>query len=59
MTVNLQNDAQLLHDTEKAHPLKGMGNVEDVARAAVFLASDDAEWVTGVALPVDGGYLTL
>ena len=33
------------------------GNVTDVAKAAVFLASDDAAWVTGVGLPVDGGYL--
>jgi NAD(P)-dependent dehydrogenase (short-subunit alcohol dehydrogenase family) len=27
-----------------------------VAGAAYFLASDDAAWVTGIALPVDGGY---
>ncbi|KAF4302385.1 2-(R)-hydroxypropyl-CoM dehydrogenase [Botryosphaeria dothidea] len=33
------------------------GNVADVAKGAVFLASDDAAWVTGVGLPVDGGYL--
>ncbi len=36
------------------HPL-GLGQAEDVAAAAVFLASDDARWITGVALPVDGG----
>ncbi|KAI9786358.1 MAG: hypothetical protein M1816_008019 [Peltula sp. TS41687] len=33
------------------------GNVWDVARVAVFLASEDAAWITGVAFPVDGGYL--
>ncbi len=33
------------------------GNTTDVAKGAVFLASDDAAWVTGVGLPVDGGYL--
>ena len=38
------------------HPLKGMGFPRDIARAAVFLASEDASWVTGVALPVDGGF---
>jgi NAD(P)-dependent dehydrogenase (short-subunit alcohol dehydrogenase family) len=37
-------------------PLPRLGEVEDVAGAAFFLASDDAAWVTGVALPVDGGY---
>ena len=31
------------------------GDVAEVARGAVFLASDDAAWVTGIALPVDGG----
>ena len=33
------------------------GKAEDVARGAVFLASEDAKYVTGVALPIDGGYL--
>ncbi len=32
------------------------GNVMNVAHAAVFLASEDSVWVTGVALPVDGGF---
>jgi NAD(P)-dependent dehydrogenase (short-subunit alcohol dehydrogenase family) len=30
---------------------------EEIASVAAFLASDDASWVAGVALPVDGGYL--
>lgn len=38
----------------KTHPL-GLGEPDDVAYAALFLASDEAKWVTGVALPVDGG----
>ncbi|KAL8834095.1 MAG: hypothetical protein Q9170_003931 [Blastenia crenularia] len=33
------------------------GAAEDVAKGYVFLASDDAAYVTGVALPIDGGYL--
>jgi NAD(P)-dependent dehydrogenase (short-subunit alcohol dehydrogenase family) len=37
-------------------PLKGgMGDAWDVANAAVFLASDEARFITGVLLPVDGG----
>ena len=38
----------------KTHPL-GLGDPDDVAYAAMFLASDEAKWITGVALPVDGG----
>jgi NAD(P)-dependent dehydrogenase (short-subunit alcohol dehydrogenase family) len=33
------------------------GNAFDVANAAVFLASDEARYITGVLLPVDGGVL--
>lgn len=59
MTQNLQNDAAAQAEIDKAHPLKGMGRVEDVAKAAVFLASEDVAWVTGVNLPVDGGYMVM
>jgi len=38
-------------------PLGRMGVAEDMAGAAVFLASQDAEYITGVCLPVDGGVL--
>lgn len=43
-------------DLRRRHPLKGPGMPEDIARMAVVLASDDANWVTGICLPVDGGY---
>lgn len=36
-------------------PLGVLGKPDDVAFAAVYLASDEARWITGVALPVDGG----
>lgn len=36
-------------------PLGFLGEPDDVAFAAIYLASDEARWVTGIALPVDGG----
>lgn len=39
----------------KRHPLGFLGEPDDVAYAAVYLASDEARWITGVALPLDGG----
>jgi NAD(P)-dependent dehydrogenase (short-subunit alcohol dehydrogenase family) len=38
------------------YPLGRFGHVDDVAAAILYLASDEASFVTGVALPVDGGY---
>lgn len=38
------------------HPFRGLGRPEDVANAYVFLASDEAGWISGVNLPVDGGF---
>ncbi len=43
--------------TAAAHPLGRIGEPEDVAAAIAFLASDQASWITGVVLPVDGGTL--
>ena len=39
----------------QVHPIGRVGEPEEVARAVLFLASDDASFITGVALPVDGG----
>jgi NAD(P)-dependent dehydrogenase (short-subunit alcohol dehydrogenase family) len=41
--------------TAAMHPLGRVGDPDDVARVIVFLASDAAEWMTGVVVPVDGG----
>ena len=40
---------------EERHPLQRIGNVNDIASAAVFLLGDDASWITGQVLSVDGG----
>jgi NAD(P)-dependent dehydrogenase (short-subunit alcohol dehydrogenase family) len=41
--------------TAKAHPIGRMGTPEDIGNAFVFLASNEASWITGCSLAVDGG----
>jgi NAD(P)-dependent dehydrogenase (short-subunit alcohol dehydrogenase family) len=38
-------------------PLARFGRLEDIGGAAVFLLSNAASYVTGICLPIDGGYL--
>jgi 3-oxoacyl-[acyl-carrier protein] reductase len=42
-------------EVAQAYPLKRLGVPEDTAKAAAFLLSDDASWITGETLVVDGG----
>jgi len=48
-----------LASLEDTHPLKRLSTPEDVAYAAIFLASDEAGWITGVVLDVAGGAVML
>lgn len=51
----LQREPNAMDHIIPWYPLGRVGLPEDVAKAALFLCSDDASWITGVTLPVDGG----
>lgn len=53
----LEKDPGLFDRLVKWYPLSRLGQPEDVARAALFFASQDAAWITGQALCVDGGLM--
>ena len=54
--VSVHGDAEASKSIIGLHPWGGLGKPSDIAKAAVFLVSDSAAWITGVMLPVDGGY---
>ena len=51
----LEKDPQVFERLAQWYPLGRVGEPEDVANAALFLASDEAAWITGATLLVDGG----
>ena len=57
-TPNWDNQPGTLERFSKMYPLGRVGEPEDIAAAVAFLASDDASWITGHTLPVEGGVLT-
>ncbi|WP_210367538.1 SDR family oxidoreductase [Bacillus sp. REN3] len=56
MTEKLQESSEILKRLIQATPLQRLGTAEDVARAVLFLASDDAAYITGAELVIDGGF---
>ena len=59
-TVLTERNEQLILDAQKQalrerHPINRLGTPQDVAYAALFLASDNAAWITGIILDVAGG----
>lgn len=55
--ARVDKEPQILERLVKWYPLGRVGEPEDVAHAALFLASDEASWITGSVLRVDGGLL--
>ena len=65
-TINTERVKQLptepggteyLETIKAAHPMRRLGEPSEVAEAILFLASDQASFITGAVLPVDGGFL--
>jgi 3-oxoacyl-[acyl-carrier protein] reductase len=59
-TILTECNEQLIPDAQKQalrdrHPINRLGTPQDVAYAALFLASDNAAWITGIILDVAGG----
>ncbi|MNI98201.1 3-oxoacyl-[acyl-carrier-protein] reductase FabG [compost metagenome] len=47
---------EMLWYLQSQHPIGRLGTSEEVAKAVLFLASEDASFITGASLLVDGGY---
>ncbi|MGH8877304.1 MAG: SDR family NAD(P)-dependent oxidoreductase [Stackebrandtia sp.] len=57
-TDNGPEQAAQLKKLERLYPAGRVGEPDDVAAAVAYLTSNDAAWITGVTLPVDGGLMT-
>lgn len=57
-TLRQQKDPEVFKKLARWYPLGRVAEPEDVAKAVSFLASEDASYISGVALPVDGGLLS-
>jgi gluconate 5-dehydrogenase len=57
MTRPALSDPATVEDWMRRIPLRSLGQPEDVADAALFLASDEARYITGDMLYVDGGWM--
>jgi len=57
LTKMLWEDKKIEEYITSLHPMGRLAEPEEIAYAALFLASDEASFITGACLPVDGGYL--
>ena len=56
LTRVLVDDTEMREQLERRHPMGRLGRPEEIAYAALFLASEESSFVTGAPLIVDGGY---
>ena len=56
LTEQLFKDDKILNHMKSLHPMGRLAELNEIANAALFLCSDEASFITGVNLPVDGGY---
>ncbi|SEK05046.1 meso-butanediol dehydrogenase / (S,S)-butanediol dehydrogenase / diacetyl reductase [Sphingobium sp. AP50] len=56
MAGDAKEPAAVMDGLKTLSPLHGLAEPEDIAAAVAFLASDDARFISGVTLPVDGGF---
>ena len=59
LSEKLINTPEKLEASSKRHPLRRIGQPEDIAHAIFFLLGEQSSWVTGQILPVDGGMSSL
>jgi NAD(P)-dependent dehydrogenase (short-subunit alcohol dehydrogenase family) len=59
LASKILSSPEKIQAAEQRHPLKSIGNADDLAGMAVFLLSQDAKWISGQILHVDGGMSTL
>ncbi|MUH36971.1 SDR family oxidoreductase [Zobellia amurskyensis] len=59
LSKRLLSNEKKIEMMSQRHPLKRIGEVEDIANAAAFLLSDKSGWITGQVIGVDGGMSTL
>jgi NAD(P)-dependent dehydrogenase (short-subunit alcohol dehydrogenase family) len=56
---NIRQDEKRWQHIIELHALNRIGVPSDVAHAALFLASDESSWITGLNLAVDGGFTNI
>ena len=56
LTESLTSNESIYQQLKNLHPMGRLGRPEEIANAALFLASDEASFITGSSLVIDGGY---